>query len=237
MQSKFADEDTEKTKTLKSNTLGNSSQFAYLLKKRKTSSSTVHALANQGISNKEVQGILYDLYNCCGKGKIIEGTANCCCFLNSFCKDGSYNCDWDSAIAVFKYCHDITKDKDGEELDNFYQSKFRNCVHGTDEKSNRLIMQYTIDEYIGGKRFTMDVCRNTYLKAYNITDCAFKKCSKLYKKHLSDENVVGFSKRRFTDATIHDFTYAQTREMIEANLGCTSNCNFNNKNTLIAILL
>jgi len=81
MQSKFADEDTEKTKTLKSNTLGNSSQFTYLLQKRKTSSSTVHALANQGISNKEVQGILYDLHNCCGKGKIIEGTANCCCFL------------------------------------------------------------------------------------------------------------------------------------------------------------
>jgi len=219
-QSKFSDRDTEETrsKKLRTNTLGNSSQFSHVLERCKSSSSsTANVFANRGIAAEEVRNIINnDLHACCPKAILSDGTAGCCCFLKSFRQHGSFNCDWDTAISVFKHCHDLSKDKDSDELNFFYQRKFSSCVDGVAEQSGKLIMKYTINEIIGGKSFNIPCCNKVYLKAYNISEHMWKKCAQSYK--LFSEPVTNLSQRKYADDHIHNFTYEQTEAMIEANL-------------------
>ena len=77
-------------------------------------------------------------------------------------------------------------------------------------------MKYTINEIIGGKSFNIPCCNKVYLKAYNISEHMWKKCAQSYK--LFSEPVTNLSHRKYTDATVHNFTYAETGAMIEANL-------------------
>lgn len=140
------------------------------------------------------------------------------CVLNQVCGPGEVDRVAAAVKLVVKQRESIKLYQE-KEMDNFLQEQFRRCIASTVWKKNsdgndteeisNYSMCYTIDE--------VKVCREIFAYTYQISTHRLKVISEVLK--ASKYGRVSSTKiRAWTDATIHDFTWSETEQLLAENL-------------------
>jgi hypothetical protein len=66
---------------------------------------------------------------------------------------------------------------------------------------------------------TKDICRNSWLTAYSFSSYEINLCSATLHKSSDAMAPVRSGTNRYTDATLHDYTFHEAEDIFEENLG------------------
>lgn len=197
-----------------SNSVGNSSKLQQQKKGGAAAIEKVELLKDRCVdSPASILAVLSNLSNCCSGGGI-NG-----CLLNIHVgADGVV--DYNAAIAMVRQYRNRMLLKTDHEKQSFVQDRFRESILNEKVKTDGTTeyeMCYKINDRI--------VCKKGFSKAFGFTVKALEKCSKILKGAPTGK-VYSLATKTYTDAHIHDYTYAETAQMFRDNIpGEVVDCN------------
>jgi hypothetical protein len=102
---------------------------------------------------------------------------------------------------------------EGPRLDNFIQEKMRGIITG--EKTNSAgELEFNCHWIHDGK----ELCRKSYAFLFKIPRNKFDQCSRVFKE-TGRKFITSISHEKWEDDHVHDFTFAQTEEIVKENIG------------------
>jgi hypothetical protein len=190
------------------NSVGNSAKFPQQVKK-----TAEQGFVSKSYSQPDIINDLSGLHQCCPAG---VGAKR---ILNHFKANGDGLIDYTAALACISLCRENVRLKNRDELDTFMLRRFRECiVADVQDPSDAEKVILTMSYNIPGPNGAMKVCRCGFAKAYAVSVKSLDRCSKAHK-----EDANRLRHRRWTDRTIHDYTYVETEELLRDNVKYTDN--------------
>jgi hypothetical protein len=102
---------------------------------------------------------------------------------------------------------------EGSQLDNFIQEKMRKVIIG--EKINGAGELEFINCW---KHEDKELCRKSYAFLFKIPRNRFDQCSRVFKA-TGKKFITSISHEKWEDDHVHNFTFAETEEMVKENIG------------------
>ena len=208
----------EKRRVLSKSSIGNKHKFNQQLPKK--SKSTLHQISSELIAKEHFKDLkiinqIEDLGHCCPVG------ADLGCCLKHFVQDDGI-IDYDRAVQYIKNCRVISKEGSSHEVrDPMVISIFKSCIQDDTIRGDERIfkMDYQIPSPLNllGRDNAVKCCRKAVLVVYGLTDYEWKLTSSLMKSAVNG-NLQSLHHKEYTDATLHDYTYAKVEEIFKNNL-------------------
>lgn len=155
-----------------------------------------------------------------------RGTFNNC-LLKAFCVPGANSIDesssqvnWAGAVALVKQQRDLIRVMHSLEFDQFLQEEFRKCIQkavyrkNADGSESNEIDYYAMNYNVNG----IVLCRQLFAFIFSTTVTRLRSISEALKLS-ANRRVFSTKIRSYTDRTIHDFTWAETEQLLKKNLG------------------
>lgn len=142
-----------------------------------------------------------DMNNCCGKGQN--------CFVRLF-NTPDNSPDINSAVAFYKSCHKITKEKTRNGLrGNHIMSLFKGTLNGSDPPFTKRNVSIKIEDK------TIDLkCKKAWPLIHGIHPWEVDKASSILKRY---PHAVTITHKPWDDNHLHPYNYADTEVMFREN--------------------
>jgi len=102
---------------------------------------------------------------------------------------------------------------EGAQMDSYIQGKFRNVITGEKQLSNGET-EFTCSWTHEGK----ELCRKSFAFLFKIPRNKLDQCSRVFKA-VGSKYITSISHDEWKDDHVHDFTFAETEQIIKENIG------------------
>ena len=209
MFSKPSEDAGVKPRALGASTVGNQARFS----KRKKSSVPKNIVATDDALLEE---IVVDMSYCCPKG----GALGC---IMSLCHSVAISeIVHGVAVNYVKRCRSMGSNSSSTSRDQFVMEKFResladDVVSKSGERA--FVHTFSIPPTNGtlGAASRIDCCKKAFLTTFGLSEWDWRTCSKALKS-TETGRVSSLHVRRWDDATVQEFTFAEAEEVFTRNL-------------------
>jgi hypothetical protein len=161
------------------------------------------------------QNPLSDIYNDEELFEILQKTTNCCSKSSRYggCIRKAFSADLPKALSFIKSAR-LEKGKlQADQLDKFIQEKVRKSISGR-KVNNKGDLQFEYNWSHNG----IELCRDSFSTIFDTTKHVLNACSTAFK--LTETNrVSSIQHKEWNDSHVHNFTYAETENIMKTNLG------------------
>jgi len=165
------------------------------------------------VSDVEANGILDGLSKCCLKSKCIG------CVRKFFLNPESKAIDFNASVKYFKDCRELVRMLNPIEKNRFLSHHFQNCIKDRvqlGEGKEKLVM-----EYKSPINPNLILCKASFASVFDTSVSMLEKMSKIVKQQELCSDLIPtlkLAKKKYTDKTLHPYTYKQVSEIFERNL-------------------